>query len=454
MPTLKEVRRKMLELNPGLGEVGVVTALATTSVTVGAKSFPVNSAVYTNKFLLRAETATNADRLRMCSGFSSGVFSHAGTNYADTTITSEYLEIHEFDPNILDHAIQVTIARLRRNDREIFPTVANQRRYRLDELTWIDQPSRVMGWSVCDSPVLARDRYVQKWNTVNSSGVLTPDWWTFSATTPERSSTQKWRHATSCKITRAGSNLTMSQTIGLLRNGTAAANGEDLRGQNVTVAVVAWSAVASQVRVRITDGVTTTNSSYHTGDSTWQELSTSMDIASTATTMTISVSVETSDTACYVGDVYACETSRFSDAVRRDTYEDRPLSASNFDDYEQGPPVTAVLAQSMGRGRQLVVNSTRGYPRFDEARVAAGTADADSTDAPLLPLATGAIAETYLALSMREGVDGGAFAGKHRYWNNRFEELAGRHTYAPSNPRGGAHLPAVSFLAPPPRSIR
>lgn len=454
MPTLKEVRRKMLELNPGFGELSVITALSTTSVTVGAKSAPVNSAVHVNKYLLRAEAASAADRLRMCSGFASGVFSHAGTNYADTTATDEYLEIHEYDPTHLDRAIQVTLGRLRRNDRETFPTVSGLRHYPLDACPWIDQPARELKWSLRDSPVISRDRYVQKWNTVNSAGALTPDWWTLSATTPVRSATQHWRQATSTKITRAGSDLTMSQTVGLLLNGAAAANGEDLRGVNITVCATVWSEAASQVRVRISDGLTTTNSAYHTGDSTWRELSAAMDVSTSATTLTITVSVETSNMACYVGDVFACETSRFGDAVRRDAYLDRTLDALDTDDYEQGPPITFVIREPIGRGRQLVLNSSRPFPRFDDARIAAGTADADSTDAPLVPLATGAIAETYRALSMHEGVDGGAFAAKHLYWRAQFEQLAARYLYAPSNPRGGANLPAAAFLAPAPRGVR
>ena len=58
----------------------------------------------------------------------------------------------------------------------------------------------------------------------------------------------------------------------------------------------AWvkSAVASQVRVYVTDGVTTTYTSYHTGDGTWQWLSTTHDISASGTKLDIGVSVESS----------------------------------------------------------------------------------------------------------------------------------------------------------------
>jgi len=54
------------------------------------------------------------------------------------------------------------------------------------------------------------------------------------------------------------------------------------------------SAVASQVRVYITDGVTTTYTSYHTGDNTWQWLSTTHTVSDTATKISIGISVESS----------------------------------------------------------------------------------------------------------------------------------------------------------------
>jgi hypothetical protein len=54
------------------------------------------------------------------------------------------------------------------------------------------------------------------------------------------------------------------------------------------------SAVASQVRIYISDGVTTTYTSYHTGDGTWQWLSSTHAISDTATYLRIGASVESS----------------------------------------------------------------------------------------------------------------------------------------------------------------
>jgi hypothetical protein len=66
--------------------------------------------------------------------------------------------------------------------------------------------------------------------------------------------------------------------------------------QATTVGFGAWvkSAVASQARVFVTDGVTTTYTSYHTGDGTWQFLATVHAISGTGTKLQIGISVESS----------------------------------------------------------------------------------------------------------------------------------------------------------------
>ncbi len=66
--------------------------------------------------------------------------------------------------------------------------------------------------------------------------------------------------------------------------------------QGKTLGFGAWvkSAVASQARVYITDGVTTTYTSYHTGDGTWQWLSTTHSISASGTKIEIGIAVESS----------------------------------------------------------------------------------------------------------------------------------------------------------------
>ena len=67
-----------------------------------------------------------------------------------------------------------------------------------------------------------------------------------------------------------------------------------LRGKTFGFGGWVKSAVASQARLYVTDGVTTTYSTYHTGDGTWQWLSGTHTISNTATLLTKGISVESS----------------------------------------------------------------------------------------------------------------------------------------------------------------
>lgn len=67
-----------------------------------------------------------------------------------------------------------------------------------------------------------------------------------------------------------------------------------LQGKSVGFGAWVKSAVASQARIYVTDGVTTTYTSYHTGDGTWQFLATTHSISNTATYLRIGISVESS----------------------------------------------------------------------------------------------------------------------------------------------------------------
>lgn len=66
--------------------------------------------------------------------------------------------------------------------------------------------------------------------------------------------------------------------------------------QSTVVGFGGWlkSAVASQIRMFVTDGVTTTYSDYHTGDGTWQFLGETHTISATGTKLQIGVSMESS----------------------------------------------------------------------------------------------------------------------------------------------------------------
>ena len=436
--TLKQIAREMIARDQNLGRQESIASLTTTTAVVNALATGGRSAQeFVDKWMLRRDTATAADRLRRCTTFtsSSGTLAHTGTNYGDTTATSETLEILNYEPYLIDTAINVTLSRLQREDREVLPTHGGSK-YWLGDLTWIEKPSDIVRIAYLPNPVLSRNRDFQKWNAYDSSDNLTADWWTLAgaSATYARSSTQEWQGNSTAAITRSGTNATFLQPVGLLDTGVDADN---LRGETVTIVARVWSAVASQVRGRVTDTASTTNTSYHTGGSGWEELTTTHTVSSTASSLSFGLSVESDNTVCYVGECYLVRGT-ITDTVRRDDYIDREEEMGTADRfYNQAE--NALILPKRNLGGQYVIYSARGYPKMQEARILAGTADADSTDAPLIPIATGALGRLYEFL----GDDKNAAK-----WNWKFEELALKHLYQ-RNPRGdGVFLPRTMMGYP------
>jgi len=393
VPTLKEIRQRMLRLDASLGRVESIASLTTTTVVVSALATgTIGAGKFATKWVLRPDTASAADRLRITTttGYtaSTGTLTHAGTNYADTTATSESVELHEFEPYLLDNAIQAALRGTRFFDRTYVPTTASHR-YSLSGLSWLVEPSDIVSIEKFNVPVLNNNRGFEKWNGY-SSGSLVPDGWTLagSGATFARSATSR-TGAYSLSVTRAGTDATVSVTLPILDTGV---DEDNLRGQTLTVVTVARSGQASSVRARITsekaDGtvITTDNSSYHTGGGGWEELSTTHTVSSTADQITISARVEVNETAL-LDELYVCIGS-VTDGVRRADY--RSGARVRGYRFEQGqPPVLYVSAGSMGG--QLRINSQRPYAPFTQSRIDGGTADADSTDAPLDLIAYGAL---------------------------------------------------------------
>ena len=441
MPTsLKAISRQMLALNGALGRAEPVTALATGSVTAGALAYGGSPSKYIDRYAMRRDATSAADRIRRISNFTSstGLMAHGGANYADTTTTDETVEIWEHDPKQVDNAINITLLRLRHQDRTELPTYQNQRRTWLSDCSWILEPGDVTRVCWSDNPVISRNRYFEKQNAYNSSGVLTPDFWAISgaSATMARSTTQNRRGQYSLAITRAGTDCLVSQSVTYLANGVS---GEDLRGQTVTAVLVCLSAVASQIRVQINDGITTTSSSYHTGGSVWEELTVSAAIAAAATNVTIRVSVETSNTVCYADEAYALEATALTDDVRRDNWNESEVDPGTW---EQAGTLNVHLPERARRG-QWVIYSQRGYPQLDATRFAAGTADADVIDADVLKVATGAIGRLYEMLSSRSPEDGQKYGPMAADWNSRFRQLAAGHTVNGSGMKPGGAANAV-----------
>lgn len=422
----------MLRRGPAeLGRIVPITSLTTTTVVASSlASGTVSAERYINKHLWRGEASTSADYWRICTNFAAatGTFTHAGANYSDTTATNEELEILEHEPYLYNEAINLTLGKTRRRYAVELPAWQAHSHW-LDDFTWLRNPADVRKVELVVSPQLTRNRYFNN-RSYDSSDALAPDFWTLSGSgaTMAYSTTQAWKGSASLAITRAGTDCSLAQTVPhALHTGV----GDDsLRGETVGMTAWVWSAVASQVRLRITDGVDTTNSSYHTGGSGWEELSVSHTVDDAATTLTFSVRVETSNTVAYVGEAVGF-FSTVNDTLRRDNYYPRTQWDVRFDQSGRDLPVTL---PSVGRSAFWRIISWRPYPQLDWTRLAAGSDETATIDAPLDLLVSGALAHLYTKLSGTPDIDTTRYQQLAGTWNFRWEQLARNHLHEPGGP--------------------
>jgi len=454
MPTtLKAVRRQMYLLDPSLGRSESVASLTVTTCVVSALASGGSDQRFVNQWIIRSDSTNTADRRRICTTFApaTGTLTHAGTNYADTTATDEIVELSRFEPIFLDKAIQQTLFKLLRRDTINVPLRSGKRNYYLgNDLTWLRDPNDILELRYSASPILNRNDEFNRHNTVTTGGVLQPDDWTLAGAsgTMARSTTQvdpavaTYNAAYSLAMTRSGTNLTLTQTVGLLETGVS---GDSLRGQAVCGLLRCWSAVASQVRLRCTDdgGSTYTSSDYHTGGSGWEELTFTKTLSATATNLQVVIAIDGSNTVCYLSRCRLARTSSVDDSLRRAAYQETTIPRENYR-YEQGPGMLSLLGQNLPGTGTLLIDSKRPYPQFDATRLTGDNADADASDAPVDIVATGALAELYRGQSM-EGehseTDRKEYASRYAFWLGKFEVAAKKHLYVPSQGPSGLPLP-------------
>ena len=102
----------------------------------------------------------------------------------------------------------------------------------------------------------------------------------------------------SAKVTRAGTDCYLYNTnynvAPILGKGI-----EYWKGRKITIGCWVYATVAARARLSMTDNVNTANSSYHTGDSTWQWLTMTMTFDSSATLLVLYLQVNNGNTSAY-----------------------------------------------------------------------------------------------------------------------------------------------------------
>jgi hypothetical protein len=159
--------------------------------------------------------------------------------------------------------------------------------YKYDGSAWAEY----LGSSVNPTNLLSNGDF-EVWSAGASAD---PDGWTLvgASATIAREATIVKLGTYSAKLTRAGANCYLEQYFHTTK-GIAY-----WRGRKVTLGCWVYATVANRALIYISDDVTVTPSSYHTGDSTWQLLSVTATIGASATAMAFLCFIATGNTSAY-----------------------------------------------------------------------------------------------------------------------------------------------------------
>lgn len=394
MTTLKAAVRAAIDIERSLGVVVPITSLTTTTVVASALARGEPSSKYVQWYMARRDTATAADRVRQITNFagSTGTLTHAGTNYGDTTATSEVVEVTQFSPEEIDRAAQKALGETRRKHIDIIPAHGGAV-YPLDNYSWITKRGDVMR-VLYGGQDLARNATFNGWNVISSAGAFEPDNWTKSG------SGSTWTRSTSdprfgpyaLSVTRSGTNVTVEQYLGggaanrsLLGDGAYSLASE---GETLTCLVCATGTTASSLKAFINDGGTTTESSFHAAGG-YEELTVSRTLPTTATQVSFGFSLAV-DATFVVHRVSIFKVSSVGNAQKQALWDWRD-TLFGWDDV---PPAIRPNYR-LGRGQAYQVESLRAYPELDATRLRGGTADADESDIPVDLWAYGILANLF-----------------------------------------------------------
>lgn len=151
----------------------------------------------------------------------------------------------------------------------------------------------------------------EDWAENGASGAPTP--WTLSGSSAAaaREATTVKKGTYSAKLTRSGADCMIYYDLPTYIN---------YQGRKLTLGFWVYATVASRARITINDGVGSSSSSYHTGDSTWQRLTITRDIDPAATKIEIRCEVNTGNTSAFFDGGLLCEGD--SDIIIFSNYAD------------------------------------------------------------------------------------------------------------------------------------
>ena len=274
------------------------------------------------------------------------------------------------------HAINDRLAKTRRTVHSVIPTVDDQRLYRLGNLSWIRHRGDIDAVWWRPSPNFIDNAQYDNW--LNGAS-LAPTRWTLagSGATVARVAAGVRRGYYGAALTRVGADATLTQSVGLLEG--------QLAGEAVTFEQDVVCSTAGIARIGISDGLTTTYSSYHTGGGGLERLSVDKTISASATACDVISSVDTTNGSATFSNAFGAEGSTLT-TVQQETGDSaigrQPLL---YEPVDTGGALAVELARPLGRGAQLIIASAQPFPAL--------TADTGSTDCPDSVIVPGALFE-------------------------------------------------------------
>jgi len=251
--TLHQYVTEMIRKVPGplWREVGITSIGNNTIVSNGLAVGGWSNDFFAGQYAWRPDTTTVADKDRYITQFtaSSGTLTNTSANvYSDQTATGENVIITRVEPYIVRQAIDSAVRRLKTVDRTEFPFVSGQGWYSLGDLDWVRQPSDIVRITYDHSPQITRNRYFQKRNSVNSSGVFLPDYWTVTsnaATAPYVATNYRGLKNYYSLERSGGTDATLVQAVPALLSGV---NTDFPYGETITSVVVFDPGTAGDVK--------------------------------------------------------------------------------------------------------------------------------------------------------------------------------------------------------------
>jgi hypothetical protein len=335
--------------------------------------------------LLLPDAATAADQERTIESWDDSegqaFFVRART---DVTYSSEsYILVPPGDYTRQDiyTALNDCLSHTRWTSPFVLPTVQDETLYRLGRLSWLRSREDVDAVFYRASPNILTNSQFDIWGAGTSAA---PTGWTLTATAARATS-------------GAGRGYYAVQLggEGALTQDAGRANGQ-LLGKTISAACYVRNSTASASRIGISDGLTATYSSYHTGGGGDELLTVSKTISSSAISLLIGPDCSSSNVTATFSNCVAVEGSSVPAPLTGtgdNAYRLQELPGAKV--RQVGDQQAVELVRSMGRGGQIVVYSSQLYPQL--------SADTSSTLLPDDVAVPGTIYE--LTSRMQKGQD-------------------------------------------------